>query len=76
MVYFYRRFQADDLPGDSDGKVSACNVGVLGSIPGFGRSAGEGNDYPLKYSDLENSLDRRAWRNYSPWDCKELDTTE
>ena len=61
MVYFYRCFQADDLPGDSDGKVSACNVGVLGSIPGLGRSPGEGNGTPLQYSCLENPMDGGAW---------------
>ena len=47
--------------GGSDGKESACNVGDLGSIPVLGRSPGEGNDYPLEYSDLENSMDRGAW---------------
>ena len=44
--------------GGSDGKESACNVEDLGSIPGLGRSPGEGNDYPLQYSCLENSMDR------------------
>ena len=34
-----------------------CNVGDLGSLPGLGRSPGEGKDYPLQYSDLENSKD-------------------
>ena len=38
------------FPGDSAGKESACNVGGLGLIPGLGRSAGEGNGYPLQYS--------------------------
>ena len=38
------------------GKESACSVGDLGSIPGLGRF-GEGNSYPLQYSDLENSMD-------------------
>ena len=38
------------FPGGSDGKESACNVGDLGSIPGLGRSPGEGNNYPLQYS--------------------------
>ena len=38
-------------------KESACNVGVLGSIPGLGRSSGEGKGYPLQYSGLENSMD-------------------
>ena len=49
------------FPGGSDRKGSACNVGDLGSIPGSGRSLGEGNDYPLQYSCLENSVDRGAW---------------
>ena len=40
----------------SIGKESACNVGDLGSIPGLGRSPGEGKDYPLQYSGLENSI--------------------
>ena len=39
------------------GKESACNAGDLGSIPGLGRSPGEGNVYPLQYSGLENSMD-------------------
>ena len=43
--------------GGSDGKESACNAGDLGSIPGLGRSPGEGNSYPLQYSGLENSMD-------------------
>ena len=42
------------IPGDSDGKVSACNGGDLGWIPGLGRSPGEGNGYPLQYSCLKN----------------------
>ena len=44
------------FPGASAGKESACNVGDLGSIPGLGRSAGEGNGYPCQYSGLENSM--------------------
>ena len=43
-------------------KESSCNARDLGSIPGLGRSHGEGNSYPLQYSDLENSMDRRAWQ--------------
>ena len=46
--------------GGSDGKASACNAGDLGSIPGLGRSPGEGNGNPLQYSCLENSMDRGA----------------
>ena len=45
------------FPGGSDGKESACNAGDLGSIPGLGRSPGEGKGYPLQYSGLENSMD-------------------
>ena len=48
-------------PGGSDGKVSAYNAGDLGSIPGLGRSPGEGNGNPLQYSCLENPMDQRAW---------------
>jgi len=50
------------FPGSSDGKESACSAGDLGSIPGSGRSPGEGNGSPLQYLCLENSMDRRAWR--------------
>ena len=49
------------FPGGSEGKESACNVGDLGSIPGLGRSPGEGNGNPLQYSCLENPMDRGAW---------------
>ena len=45
------------FPDSSVGKESACNAGALGSIPGLGRSPGEGKDYPLQYSGLENSVD-------------------
>ena len=48
-------------PGSSDSKESACNVGDLGSIPGSGRSPGEGNGNSLQYSGLENPMDRGAW---------------
>ena len=50
------------FPGGSDSKESACNVGDLGSIPGSGRSPGEGTGNPLQYSCLENPLDRGAWQ--------------
>ena len=52
-----------------------ANAGDPGSIPGLGRFSGEGNDSPLQYSCLENSMDREAW-GYSPWGHKESDTTE
>jgi len=43
------------------------NVGHAGSIPGSGRSPGEGNGNPFGYSCLENSMDRGALVGYSPW---------
>ena len=50
-----------DFPGGSDGKASAYNTGDLGSIPGLGRSPGEGNGNPLQCSCLENPMDGGAW---------------
>ena len=60
-VYFKLVYDTLGLPGDSDDKESACNMGIPSLIPGLGRSPGEGNGYPLQYSCLENSMDRRAW---------------
>ena len=45
------------FPGGSAGEESVCNAGDRGSIPGLGRSPGQGNSYPLQYSGLENSMD-------------------
>ena len=50
-----------DFPGGADGKASAYNAGDPGSIPGLGRSPGEGNGNPLQYSCLENPMDGGAW---------------
>ena len=50
------------FPGGSADKESTCNAGDLGSIPGLGRSPGEGNGNPLQYSCLENLMDRGAWQ--------------
>ena len=47
--------------GGLDGKDSACNAGDLSSVPGLGRSPGEGNSNPLQYSCLENPMDLGAW---------------
>ena len=52
----------DRFPGGSDSKESDCNAGDQGSIPGLGRSPGEGNSNPLQYSCLDNSKDRGAWQ--------------
>ena len=57
--------------GGSEVKASASSEGDLSSIPGLGRSPGEGKGYPLQYPDLENSMEL-----YSPRGCKESDTTE
>ena len=52
----YHICSANAFPGGSEVKASACNAGDLGSIPGLGRSPGEGKGYPLQYSGLENSM--------------------
>ena len=53
--------QKQDFPGGSDSKESTCNVGGLGSIPGWGRSPGGRHGSPLQGSCLENPMDRGAW---------------
>ena len=50
------------FPGGSDNEAPTCNVGDLGSIPGLGRSPGEGNGNQIQYSCLDNCMDRGAWR--------------
>ena len=55
--YYYRGF-----PSGSASKESSCNGGDLGSIPGSGRSPGEGNGNPFQYSCPGNPMDRKAWR--------------
>ena len=54
------------------GKESICNLGNLGSIPGLGKSPGEGNGYPLQCSCLENSMDKGAWPIRSQRDLIDL----
>ena len=65
VIYTYMHTHAhthtEGFPGGSDSKESACNEGDPGSIPGSGRSPGEGNGNPLQYSCLENPMDRGAW---------------
>ena len=58
---FMVRFKFMGFPGGSEVKASVCNVGYLGSIPGSGRSPGEGNGTLLQYSCLENPMDGGAW---------------
>ena len=64
------------FPGGSGGKKSACNEGDLGSIPGLGRSLGEGHGNPVQYSCLENPHGQRSLAGYSSRGRKELDMTE
>ena len=52
----------EGLPCSSNGKESAYDAGDQSSVPGSERSSGEGNDNPLQYSCLENSMDREAWQ--------------
>ena len=77
----YRRDRIPTLvflgfPGGSDGKESACNGGDLGLILGSQRSPGGGHGNPLQYSCLENPHRQRSLAGYSPWGCKESDTSE
>ena len=64
------------FPGGSEGRESTCNAGDLGSIPGLGKPLGGGHGNPLQYSCLENTHGQRNLMGYSPWGCKESDTTE
>ena len=57
----HEAFHIWGFPSSSNGKQAAYKAGDLGSIPGLGRSPGEGNGYPLQYSCLENPMDRGAW---------------
>ena len=61
ILTFSHHFIKKGFPGGLDGKESACKAGDLGSVPGLGRSPGEGNGYPFQYSYLENPMDRGAW---------------
>ena len=60
-IHFKRTQLCLDFRGGSDDKASAYNAGDPGSIPGLGRSSGEGKGSPLQYSCLENPMDRGAW---------------
>ena len=57
LAHILQLLESTGFPCGSAGKESACNAGDLGSIPGLGRSRGEGKGYPLQYSGLENSMD-------------------
>ena len=60
LDHLYSKKNSLDSSGGSKGKESACNAGDPGSVPGLGRSPGEGNDNPLQYSCMENPMDRGA----------------
>ena len=64
------------FPHGSGAKQSACHLGDLSSIPGLGRCPGRGHGNSLQYSCLENTHGQRSLAGYSPWGCKESDTTE
>ena len=74
-IYIYSDIHIHGFPSGCDGKESACNVGDLDSIPGLGRSPGEGNGNPLQYSCLENPTDGAAWQT-TVHGVAESDTTE
>ena len=61
MSLLFNMLSRLDFPGGSDGKASAYDAGDLGSIPGLGRSPGEGNGNPLQYSCLENPMEGGTW---------------
>ena len=65
MIWFLFVFVSKDFPGGSDGKASTYNAGDLGSIPGLGRSPGEGNDNPLQYTWPGKSHGQRSLAGYS-----------
>ena len=64
------------FPGGSEGKASACNVGDPGSMPGLGRSSGEGKWQPTLVLLPGKSHGQRSLAGYSPWGRKEPDMTE
>ena len=68
VCVFVCLYRQGGFPDSSVGKESACNARDQGSIPGLGRSPGEGKGYPLQYSGLQNSMDCIG--------CKDSDTTE
>ena len=64
------------LPRGLSGKEPACHAGDVGSIPESGRSPGGETGNPLQYSCPESPHGQKSLAGYSPWGCKELDTTE
>ena len=82
MIFYYRKRHlvgvGRHIPGGSVVKNPPANAGDVrdsDSIPGLGRSPGEGNGYPLQYSCLENPVDQGAWQATAHGLSKDLDTT-
>ena len=61
LIIWRKQIAPLGFPGGSDSKASVCHAGDPVSIPGLGRSPGEGNGSPFQYSCLENPMDSRAW---------------
>ena len=78
LIYNLQAFSHNPqgFPGGSDGKESACSAGDPSAIPRLGRSPGEGNGNPLRYSYLDNSMDKGVWRATVHGVREESDTTE
>ena len=72
-IYTYTHTHIQSFPGGSDGRVSACNAGGPGLIPGLGRSPGEGNGNPPQYFFLENSMELDGLQS---WVHRESNMTE
>ena len=62
MYTYIKQITSKSFTGGSDGKASAYSAGDPGSIPGLGRSSGEGNGHAFQYSCLENPMDGGAWK--------------
>ena len=67
LCHYFRAPSRLGFPGGSAGEESTYNSGDVGSIPGLGRSPGEGKGYPLQYSGLENSMDCTVHRVTNSW---------
>lgn len=76
MLLVVEKYLAE-LPRWLNGRESTCQAGDMNSVPGSEHPPGEENGSPLRYSHLENPVDRGAWQApYSPWGGKESDVTE
>ena len=76
MGMFSFLLEYNGFPGGSDGKESDCDVGDPGLIPGSGRSPGEKKRHPIPVFLPGEFHGQRSLVGYSPWGCKESDTTE